>query len=238
MRYSVAVGILALLVGHLQLVNCAEKTIKNGSIIIKPETKINQPEVAIKNKNTAPQTQKSIKTNNPNKLAPSYRYEKELIVQEESKEQEPIVYYEPVPNTTGLSDEELANIAEQLKNPMSEFSVKAKSTLIKAGTDGVIQTLKLLNCGNRLATIKAILVIREVGDIKYAPKLVPLLSSKQLAIRYHANLALTTLYKRNFGFHHNARIQDRNKSIAKWNAYIATVKINEKEDEDGEEIKK
>ncbi|MHC4874515.1 MAG: hypothetical protein ACYTFY_21890 [Planctomycetota bacterium] len=171
---------------------------------------------------TVTASEKKITTSEPSSTTPVYSYRKDPDLDMKKNTSTRIVEnsLNKLENRTNLGMAGLEKVAADLENPLNEISAQARDLLIKAGKDGVSAAAKYLHSNKRLAVIKAVLVIREVGDRQAAEKLIFLLESESPSLRYHANLALKTIFNVDFDFHHNAGAEDREESIGRWQSYI------------------
>jgi len=176
-------------------------------------------------------SKKKIVTSEPTSAIPVYSYQKdpEQELKKLQAKGKLDCSAEKLKNKTNLDKDELDKVASDLENPLNESSAHARLLLIKAGKDGAAAAVKYLNSNKRLAVIKAVLVIREVGDNQVAEELLPLLYSESPSLRYHANLALKTIFNKDFDFHHNAGTKERKDSIMRWQNYFITIKSAELE---------
>ncbi|MHC4874387.1 MAG: hypothetical protein ACYTFY_21245 [Planctomycetota bacterium] len=167
-------------------------------------------------------SEKKITTSEPSSTAPVYNYRKDpdLDMKKNTSTRRVESSLNKLENMTNLDRAGLEKVAADLENPLNEISAQARDLLIKAGKDGASAAAKYLHSNKRLAVIKAVLVIRDVGDRQAAEKLIFLLDSESPSLRYHANLALKTIFNIDFDFHHNAGAEDRKESIGKWQSYI------------------
>lgn len=164
-------------------------------------------------------SKKTIKTGEPVSKESAYRYSKEIVEKAENTATPPTVKKQP---ENKYSSEELAEIARQLENPLLEQADSAKESLISAGSDGAKAACPYLSSNRKITKIQAILIIRKVADKTVAEKLLPLLSDESPTVRYHANLALKSVYNQDFNYFHNASLQERTTAIKRWEQYIST----------------
>jgi hypothetical protein len=105
-------------------------------------------------------------------------------------------------------------------NKYSVFT-KSRDALIAAGKSGAEAVLPVAQKGDSKYRIRAILVIKRVGDKDIAAKILPLLADESPSVRYQASLALREVFGKNFGYYYDARKSEREKAIKAWANYLA-----------------
>lgn len=100
---------------------------------------------------------------------------------------------------------------------------KAHRALADMGAKGARAALTLFGEDDHATRIRAILVVRDADEPRAAGLLVPMLMDPHPDVRYHASLALRTLFDRQFYYHYEASHATRLAAAHRWREHLEAV---------------